>query len=369
MYRLRYKYECSLQGWFKTMEKKSSDKKQLITVKRDKDAKPKSKKANEIVVGVMEKASETGKKGMEAVVKVVSHTASGSKTLAEEIAKGAKDLSEKAKEDSYNRRMKKFNPLFPEQYNSQDFFIPNIICIKDDAVRRGIDVCEGAIGWREKKHGTEVLFLYDEFVKDSGLSFVPMPICDEIYYVDPYEKNRYIKLDCIFQQTHEEKLAELEYIAYSLGAKSCTVHIEQKEIKHDKKAGKAGTKKSITMDDELLADKDKSVEAEMTSDSQVSYSSGTETKFKGNDTVVVPKLKWFAHDNNILNLIEYRNKGGNEITSKTLRLNGSSSATMSRKAACSVDAVVMDMNMGRNFSIEAQSIKENTLRIIYHLEF
>lgn len=79
--------------------------------------------------------------------------------------------------------MKKYNPLFPEEYNSDDFHVPNIICIVDDAVRRDIDVCQGAIGWRENKKDTEVLFLYDEFVEKSGLKFVPAPVCDEIYYI------------------------------------------------------------------------------------------------------------------------------------------------------------------------------------------
>ncbi|MEE0966422.1 MAG: hypothetical protein U0L85_05155 [Bacilli bacterium] len=327
------------------------------------------KKANELMAGVVEVASVTGKKSIEVVSNVISQTASGSKVLASEIAKGAKDISEKAKEDSYKRRLKKYNPLFVEEYNSPDFFVPNIICIVDDAVRRDIDVCQGAIGWREKKKGTEVLFLYDEFVNQSGLDFVPMPVCDEVYYVDSFEKKRYIKLDCVFQQAHEEKLAELEYIAYSLGAKSCTVQIEENEVKHDKKAKRAGIKENLSVEMQTIATKDESAEIESVNDSKIKYASGSETKFKGNDTVVVPKLKWFAHDNNIRNLIEYRINRGNEITSKTLRLSGSSSATMSRKAACSVDAAVLEMNMGRSFSMEAQSIKENTLKIIYHLEF
>ena len=51
--------------------------------------------------------------------------------------------------------MKQYNPLFPEEYFSDTFFVPNIIRIVDDAVRRDIDVCQGAIGWRENKKGTE----------------------------------------------------------------------------------------------------------------------------------------------------------------------------------------------------------------------
>ena len=88
------------------------------------------------MASVADKASRTGKKGMELTAKAWAQTASGSKAVANEIAKGAKDLSEKAKVDSYNKRMKKYNPLFPEEYNSVDFHVPNIICIVDDAVRR-----------------------------------------------------------------------------------------------------------------------------------------------------------------------------------------------------------------------------------------
>jgi len=67
------------------------------------------------------------------------------------------------------------------------------------------------------------------------LDFVPAAICDEIYYVDAHDKKRFIKLDRVFQQSHEERLAELEHIAYSLGAKYCSIEIEEKEIKHDKR--------------------------------------------------------------------------------------------------------------------------------------
>lgn len=49
-----------------------------------------------------------------------------------------------------------------------------MIKIVDDAERRGIDVCEGAIGWLGKVANTEIMYLYDEAVEDSGLTFVPM---------------------------------------------------------------------------------------------------------------------------------------------------------------------------------------------------
>ena len=255
------------------------------------------------------------------------------------------------------------NPLFPDEYWSEEFYIPNIICIVDDAVRRDVDGCQGAIGWRENKKGTEVLFLYDEFVEECGLKFVPAAICDEIYYVDTFDKKRFVKVDYIFRQAQEEKIAELENIAYSLGAKSCSIEIEQKEMQREKKHRNV----SIT-ESSAFVGKEGYV-AESMSNNSVRVSGKFEAKFKGNDTVTRPNLKWFAYDDNIKNLVEYRCNGNNEITSKRLELHGASSTTMSRKAASSIDLTMAAMKMNQSTSIEELSVKESTSKIIFCLEF
>lgn len=338
------------------------------TVEEKQEALVEKKKANELFAEVVDKAAKTGKKGIEAAANVLSQTADKSKELAGGLAKGAKEFSDKAKEDSYNRRVKKYNPLFREEYTSEEFFVPNIIRIVDDAVRRDIDVCKGAIGWREKKRGAEILFLYDEFVSESGLDFVPAPMCDEVYYIDPHDKKRFVKIDQIFQQAHEEKLAELEHIAYSLGAKLCTIEIEENEIRLDKKQLKAVSKKSVSYEG-VEINRTQAAEAETVADSKVKRISKNISKFKGNDAVTTPRLKWFAHDDSILNLIEFRCKGRNAIESKTLTLRGSTVATMSRSAAASIDLAVMELGVNQNYSMEAKSVKENSQTIIYHLEF
>lgn len=327
------------------------------------------KKANEIFADVIDKAAQTGKKGMDAAAVVIAQATDKGKGFAGELAKGAKELSEKAKVDSYNRRMKKYNPLFPEEYHSDEFFVPNIIQIVDDAVRRDIDVCKGAIGWRGKKKGVEVLFLYDEYVNNCGLCFVPKPTCNDIYYVDPHDKKRFIKIEQIFQQAHEEKLAELENIAYCLGAKMCTIEIEEQEIQHDKKQLKADAKQGINFDD-IEASRTEHLEANAQLDNKIHCTSKNVTKFKGNDEICMPTLKWFEHDESMKNLIEFRCRGGNAIEEKTLTLRGSSSATMSRSAAASVDTAISEFGMAKQgYSIEAKSVKECSQTIRYHLEF
>lgn len=62
------------------------------------------------------------------------------------VQNSVKDIMNKTKSDNYLRRLKKYNPLFLEQYQNEGFNIPNMIMIVDDAIRRDIDVCEGAIG-------------------------------------------------------------------------------------------------------------------------------------------------------------------------------------------------------------------------------
>ena len=56
---------------------------------------------------ILKKASDLGAK-----------TVDLGKKAADGIQSGAKALSEKAKNDSYLRRLKKFNPLFPKDYKT-----------------------------------------------------------------------------------------------------------------------------------------------------------------------------------------------------------------------------------------------------------
>ena len=163
--------------------------------------------------------AEVKQKTAVAVQKTAEVSKQVATNVAENVQKGAVNLSEKSKQDSYERRMKKFNPLFPEKYHSEEFKLPNMVVIVDDAERRGIDVCEGAIGWLSNQNGMEVLHLYDEYIQQSGISFVPAPICDAVYYVDRFDRNRFIQTECIFSKAHEERMAELKNIAYMLGQK------------------------------------------------------------------------------------------------------------------------------------------------------
>ena len=318
-------------------------------------------------------------------IKKASHLA---KKTATEISKGAVVISEKTKETITKHQLKKYKPLFLKDFKSKNFNIPNIIKIVDDAVRRDIEVCEGAIGWRATESETEVLYLYDEAVKISGIEFVPSVACDQIYYVDHFNRTRFIQVDCIFERAHNEKLAELEHIAYSLGAKSCLIEISESDTKKTVKkvenntkseAKMSGNTKNISADYDV--DTEIHIENEIVSETYNRRSGKTRTYFQGNNIPSYPNLKWFANDDNIKGLIDMRCSGNNSIISRTLTLSGSTSATMSQSIACVIDSLITQNIavkkskatksglLNNSISMLEKSIKESNRTLIFDIEF
>lgn len=215
------------------------------------------------------------------------------KKAVENIQSSAKAISERNKASNLNKRIERYNPLFSDEYNSESFKIPNVIAIVDDAIRRDIDVCEGAIGWREKVNDIEILYLYDEWIKESKLQFVPVAKCDDVYCVDPFDRTKFIKSDYIFKKTNDDKLAELKNVAYCLGAKRCSIEIVDEE------------RDNISL---ATALKSRIGGAEFSNNEASTHKqlSKITAYFNGDNEPSRPNLKWFAYDENIKNLIEMR---------------------------------------------------------------
>ena len=281
----------------------------------------------------------------------------GKKTAAE-IQKGAKEFGEQTQKTFQEQKLKHYNPLFREKFYSDEFALPNIIKIVDDAVRREIDVCEGAIGWTEKVKDVEVLFIYDEFVKESKINFVPFIKCDAIYCVDTFDNSRYINTESIFDRSLNEKMAELAHIAYSLGAKSCSIEIMESDssiVNHKLHIwGEVGDT-NATLGEEFYKEKRSKQNGK-----NILY-------FEGNDVPVKPKLKWFKYDDSINNLIKMRCSGNNAIKHQQLTLMGSSFATMSQKSAIAIDAITGKVK--GNFEMQNKSNREHSSLMVLDIKF
>ena len=301
------------------------------------------------------------KKSTDAVSAFLQKTSDASKKALDEAQKSAVAISEKAKQDSYERRLKKYNPLFPDVYNGLNFKLPNMIVIVDASVRKDIDVCEGAIGWRDTEGDAEVLYLYEMESNYKDIQFVPTAMCNAAYYVDSFNPNRYIRVDCIFDKAHEERLAELKSVAHALGAKRCTIEITEssREVSSAEKHGNLGLGKVLS------AKMDQS--AHYTS--AKSRSGKIVAEFEGNSSPHRPKLKWFAHDETIKKLIDMRCKPGNTLKTETLVLSGSSSATMSHKTAASIDSAMKKANLGGGVSMGSEAMNEHNSKLVFEIDF
>lgn len=309
------------------------------------------------------------KKGVEAVNSFLHKTTDAGKKAIIAVQEGSVALSEKAKQDSYARRVKKYNPLFPDEFYSESFCIPNMIMIVDDAVRRGIDVCEGSIGWRSNQNGMEVLHLYDEAVAMSGIRFVPAVTCDAVYYVDSFDRNCYIRTDCIFDRAHNERMAELKHIAHMLGAKSCSIELSENTNQINTASRKHNFSENASVKSVDISSNEE-YQQSSTSQNDSKWSGRITSEFKGSDTPRRPKLKWFAHDETIKRLIDARCKDINALTCETIELFGSSSATMSQNTACAIDGAISKIGgvKGTSF-MEANAKMEHSRKLIFRVQF
>ena len=281
------------------------------------------------------------------------------KKAAGEVQKGVGDFVDEQKRIAQERKLQKFRPITAKEFRSKDFKIPNVIEIVDDAAWKEDILCENAIGFRQDHDNVEILHLYDEYMHKCGLQFVPVPKCDTIYCVDPFDRTRFIDISCIFAKTTEEKIAELEHIAACLGATKCSIELLDTS---SEKQGRA-------VDAQFTLPKLGSGSLSTGLSSKKASSSGgkTELTLNGSDTVEEPTLKWFAHDDHIKSLIEMRRK--KQIQSRKLELNGANSVTMSKKVACAIDAVFSGSKFKGRLSVEKEAVKEHNTKLIFEIEF
>lgn len=275
---------------------------------------------------------------------------------------------EMAAQAGMEARLRHYNPIFRDDYFDQDFDLPEIVVIVDGDQRKGIDVCEGAIGWLSKHKGTEVLHIYQEFVDESGLSFHPKPQHDAVYHVDTFDPERFIDLNHIFATAHSDRITELRNVAYSLGAKSCK--LESYESRRETTVKKA--KQAIRADKKVVRT---SVGVETSSAERSAQfedmSLVFEQLFTGSDEPRKPELKWFANDREIQSLINMRcaEGGANQLGIYRTQLEQSSSSTMSLQRACKIDSVLKDLKISCKSTIESECMMEARKKLCLTIEF
>ena len=261
-------------------------------------------------------------------------------------------------------KLKILNPVFEEEYKDPKFNLPSVIKIVDSVVRANEKLCEGAVGWREKIDNLEVLQLYNTFVKSSGVTFTPSVQCNAIYYENPHVPNQYIMLDELFPEVQNARAAELEQVAYNLGAKYFRVELTDTKTIKSQKESKASTSANAL----------NYVKAEASvTDNSDSYEKSdryimAETHFADKREPCKPELLWFAENPKINSLIKMR-LGKGDMQSHDILIRCSSYSVMNSETAGNLDAVIKKIGAKANANIKKHFEKERNQVMIFHIEF
>lgn len=316
-----------------------------------------------VAVGAAEKAGGMAADAAGAVAKGAAGIAvAGAKAVVDVAQKGIEDLNEFI-----------YKPVFPDEYNSPDYKIPKMIVIKDEASRKGIDVCKGAIGWADKIGELEALCMYDDWAKTCGLSFMPTLTLDTAYYVHPFDSSKYVRVEDYITTMKKDMDAELADVAYCLGAKSYKIeHTEKKSrsfhVKgHSKNSGSAP----------LLVDGDP-VQASLDGKGKVSFGYAHESEcheflqqtFAGEAKASVPELRWYKDDSSVNQLIKTRCSEGMNV-SKTYRceITNTYSACVGVGLAKKLDGALAAIKIGQKDKLQSELKKDSKMEYVYEVNF
>lgn len=282
---------------------------------------------------------------------------------ADDVAGAAAELGNAVNEWAYRQQMDKYRPVKLEDYQSPSFVLPNLIRIVDGNERRGIEVCKGAIGWLDSAKGTQVLNLYREAIKDSELSFYPKPSIRSIYYVDAFDRSRFVDLDSYFATMQQDKMAELRRIAFMLGAKRCKLEVSEYEETRQGIHGRA----NIGAGKKASLDANGSSEFAETAEKKVLFTQ----EFEGDMSPQRPELNWYAHDSDIKLLIDTRCGGEdtNKATNYKVELKSETTMTMSISLASAIDEACTKLKIKSDASLTSQARREHRQTFVFEIDF
>jgi len=308
------------------------------------------------------------KKGADFLKSAADKVGEAGKNVANVAKDGVQSLSDKAQERSAQVKAKqlgellrKFPPVSREEFAKSTFAKPQLIQIVDNALKQEIAEYKGALGWSAKEDGVDILHLYNGSVPDSHIRFLPSATCGAVYCAHPFDEQCYISLDNYFSYIQQAKLAELQHIAFSLGVKHYWVELVETTNQSD------NSKISVSLSG-LKAAKG-NAERAMQASAYSQSKSLAEMSFSESRDPQPPELHYFAQDENIKELIEMRCSADKKsmLTSYTIELSNSSSATISATTAAKIS--VAANKIGASTSFQAQSAREQNSKMIFKMEF
>lgn len=261
-----------------------------------------------------------------------------------------------------DRDLKNLRPIFESTLSDTDFFVSKLVRVTTmDKKHAESKICQNAIGHIDTYGGLEVINIYRDKAKYFGLTFFPNNDA-ELYYVDPTDHDRYIELDNYFSQLKNERISELERIAFDLGAKHFRVLYKEQTISSAKSNVNHKSKLSI-LKNGVNSDADLNISTDKFSSVEIA----AQSDFIGHKPQE-PVLRYLKHEPHILNLIELRMNEA-PITHKKMEIKLIESSGIKTNDAVKIDAAIKAMRFESRTSIVAEVNQESQRSFEYEIDF
>jgi len=268
---------------------------------------------------------------------------------------------EQAKKD---KDLKSLRPIFEEDLDSPGFAMSKMIRVAEmDKKHADSEVCNGSVGFWSEHKGFPVLNIYTDKADLFGLTYYP-DRNSEIYYVDPFDRDRYVALDGYFHYLKVARVNELQRIAQDLGAKHFRVtykeYLKSEYEKHHNGGLKGGQK---TLKASEIAGAERSISEKQSTTIEIA----AEMECLGHDPVE-PKLVYFQKDDSIKNLIRLR-MSDNTVKHQKFTLFCSQSSGIKENDAAKIDAALASMKYSLKASVTAKAQNEAKRCFEYEIDF
>lgn len=268
---------------------------------------------------------------------------------------------DQAKKD---KDLKSLRPIFEGDLDSPEFAMTKMIRVAEmDKKHADSEVCNGSVGFWSEHKGFPILNIYTDKADLFGISYYP-DRNSEIYYVDPFDRDRYVALDDYFHYLKVARVNELQRIAQDLGAKHFRVtykeYLKSESEKHHNGIIKGGQKALKASE---MGDTERSISEKKSSTIEIA----AEMECIGHDPVE-PKLVYFQKDDSIKNLIRLR-MSDNTVKHQKFTLSCSQSSGIRENDAAKIDAALASMKYSLKASVTAKAQNEARRCFEYEIDF
>lgn len=238
-----------------------------------------------------------------------------------------------------------------------------MICVAElDKAHAESVACRGAVGFRTIMEDLHMVTIFRNYIDNLGLTFYP-ELDYGVFYVDPCDRDHYIALDDYFSFITTQRMAELQRIAQSLGAKRFKVTSRDKtESVSSSSIDAAASVKAVGQGGGAGYSHDAS------NSSMKSISLNAEMTFPGH-APIRPELRYLKKEINFINLIEMRMDPLSPLQNQRFSIEMINSSGIKVKDAAKIDVMLKAMKGTASTTILSQAQNEARQILEYEIEF